>query len=49
MDATLIGLKALSTVAKQLLLDAIVIYPNTESIDDDIQWAEKLGVLIYRY
>ena len=46
MDSTLIGLKALSTAAKQLLLEAIVIYPNTESINHDIQRAEQLGVLI---
>ena len=46
MDATLIGLRTLSTFAKQSLLDAVVIYPNTESIIADIQRAETLGVLI---
>ncbi len=46
MDSTIQGLRNLSTTAKQILLDAIVIYPNTESIRADIVRAEELGVMI---
>mmetsp|Transcript_17723 Transcript_17723/g.24323 ORF Transcript_17723/g.24323 Transcript_17723/m.24323 type:complete len:84 (-) Transcript_17723:351-602(-) len=50
MDATLIGLRALSTAAKMMFPDdAIVIYPDTESIKSDIDRDERLGVLIPYY
>ncbi len=46
MDSTLEGIKSLSQTAKMLLMDAIVVYPNTESIAADIERSKAMGVLI---
>ncbi len=46
MDSTLEGIKSLSQTAKMLLMDAIVVYPNTENIAPDIERSKAMGVLI---
>mmetsp|Transcript_10150 Transcript_10150/g.15396 ORF Transcript_10150/g.15396 Transcript_10150/m.15396 type:complete len:166 (+) Transcript_10150:143-640(+) len=46
MDHTLEGLKKLSQASKRTLMDAIVVYPNTESISSDITRAIEMGVEI---
>eukprot|EP01031_Cornospumella_fuschlensis_P027561 gene27561-33287_t len=46
METTLEHIKSLSQSAKMMLMDAIVVYPNTESIAVDIARASQLGILI---
>ncbi len=46
MGSTLEGIKSLSQTAKMLLMDAIVVYPNTENIAPDIERSKAMGVLI---